>query len=128
VIAALARALDWYREDERAGRIELSRSFAERRRRRVSGHAMQAALTRQGWARRRRGVAVRSWRGYQPRKRWGMARRSEEPLTQLATRIPKELHRELKLHCVQADVKLMDFVVAALREKLATTKRAARAK
>jgi len=55
-------------------------------------------------------------------------RREEEPLTQLATRIPKPLHRELKLHCVQADVKLMDFVVAALREKLAPRKRAVRAK
>jgi predicted HicB family RNase H-like nuclease len=57
-----------------------------------------------------------------------MAKRSEEQWTQLATRIPKPLHRELKLHCVQADVKLMDFVVAALREKLATPKRAPRAK
>ena len=53
-----------------------------------------------------------------------MAERSEEQWTQLATRIPKPLHRELKLHCVLADVKLMNFVVAALREKLATTKRA----
>ena len=42
----------------------------------------------------------------------------QERWTLLATRLPKTLHRELKLHCVQADVKLMDFVVAALREKL----------
>ena len=47
-----------------------------------------------------------------------MADRQEEHWTQLATRIPKPLHRELKLHCVQADVKLMDFVVAAIQEKL----------
>ncbi|HLY38847.1 MAG TPA: hypothetical protein VKU61_12475 [Candidatus Binatia bacterium] len=53
-----------------------------------------------------------------------MAEKQDEPLSQLATRIPKELHRELKLHCVQADMKLMDFVVAAIREKLATRKRA----
>ena len=44
------------------------------------------------------------------------------------TRIPKSVHRELKLHCVTAEVSVMDFVVAALREKLATRKRAPRAK
>ena len=37
---------------------------------------------------------------------------------QLATRIPKGLHRELKLHCVKSDVSVMDFVVHALEEKL----------
>jgi len=57
-----------------------------------------------------------------------MAERQDEPWTQLATRIPKPLHRELKLYCVQEDVRLMDFVVAAIREKLAPRKRAARAK
>ncbi len=44
---------------------------------------------------------------------------SEGVLVQLATRIPKRLHRELKLHCVKSDVSVMDFVVGALREKLA---------
>jgi len=38
---------------------------------------------------------------------------------QLATRIPKALHRELKLHCVTAETSVMDFVVKALQEKLA---------
>jgi hypothetical protein len=38
---------------------------------------------------------------------------------QLATRIPKTLHRELKLHCVKADTSVMDFVVRSLEEKLA---------
>ena len=38
---------------------------------------------------------------------------------QLATRIPKALHRELKLHCVLTDVSVMEFVVKALEEKLA---------
>jgi hypothetical protein len=38
---------------------------------------------------------------------------------QLATRIPKSLHRQLKLHCVTSDTTLMDFVVASLEEKLA---------
>jgi hypothetical protein len=37
---------------------------------------------------------------------------------QLATRIPKSLHRELKLHCVHADSTVMQFVVDALEEKL----------
>jgi hypothetical protein len=53
----------------------------------------------------------------------------DEQWVQLATRIPKSLHRELKLHCVKADVKLMEFVVAALWAKLTKTtrKRAIRA-
>lgn len=37
---------------------------------------------------------------------------------QLATRIPKPLHRELKLHCVTAETSVMDFVVKAIQEKL----------
>ena len=41
-----------------------------------------------------------------------------EVWVQLATRIPKNLHRELKLHCVKSDVSVMDFVVKALEEKL----------
>ena len=43
----------------------------------------------------------------------------DEPQVQLATRIPKSLHRELKLHCVRTDTSVMGFVVAALKEKLA---------
>lgn len=42
-----------------------------------------------------------------------------EVWVQLATRIPKQLHRELKLHCVKSDVSVMDFVVNALQDKLA---------
>ena len=41
-----------------------------------------------------------------------------EVWVQLATRIPKALHRELKLHCVKNDVSVMEFVVRALEEKL----------
>ncbi len=37
---------------------------------------------------------------------------------QLATRIPKGLHRELKMHCVRTDLSVMGFVVSALEEKL----------
>jgi predicted HicB family RNase H-like nuclease len=42
----------------------------------------------------------------------------EEPWVQLATRIPKELHRRLKLHCVTHDAMLQQFVTEAVREKL----------
>ena len=49
-------------------------------------------------------------------------RREDGPWVQLATRIPDELRRELKLHCVRAEVSVMDFVIAALREKLAKDK------
>ena len=52
--------------------------------------------------------------------------KTDESITQLATRIPKELHRELKLHCVHADTSVMDFVVAALKEKLARQGRGGR--
>ena len=49
-----------------------------------------------------------------------MARETtEEVLTQLATRIPKELHRRLKWYCVTHDIAVMEFVVEALKEKLA---------
>ena len=42
----------------------------------------------------------------------------DEPVAQLATRIPKELHRRLKLYCVTHDIVLMHFVVEAIQEKL----------
>ncbi len=38
---------------------------------------------------------------------------------QLATRIPKSLHRQVKLHCIQSDVSLTEFIVQALEEKMA---------
>jgi predicted HicB family RNase H-like nuclease len=41
-----------------------------------------------------------------------------EAWVQLATRIPRRLHREMKLHCVAQEVSLMTFVIDALREKL----------
>ena len=47
-----------------------------------------------------------------------MAKREDEVWVQLATRIPKELHRRLKLHCVETDTSVMDFVVSSLDEKL----------
>jgi len=42
----------------------------------------------------------------------------EEAWTQLATRIPKELHRRLKLYCVTHEIVLMHFVTEAIEEKL----------
>ncbi len=42
----------------------------------------------------------------------------KEVWVQLATRVPKVLHRELKLYCVRSDMSLMNFVVGALQEKL----------
>ena len=50
---------------------------------------------------------------------------AEEPLTQLATRIPHSLHRRLRIHCVTHDLILMHFVVAAIEEKLARSPGAA---
>ena len=43
---------------------------------------------------------------------------TDEPLVQLATRIPKALHREMKVACVQQDGTVMAFVIAAIRAKL----------
>ena len=48
----------------------------------------------------------------------GIEEEGEEVWTQLATRIPKELHRRLKLYCVTHDIALMHFVVEAIEEKL----------
>jgi predicted HicB family RNase H-like nuclease len=47
-----------------------------------------------------------------------MAKAGDEVWVQLATRIPKELHRRLKLHCVETDTSVMEFVVSSLEEKL----------
>jgi hypothetical protein len=48
-----------------------------------------------------------------------MARSDEEAWIQIAPRIPKSLHRDLRVHCVSQDVSVMGFVTAAIREKLA---------
>ena len=45
-------------------------------------------------------------------------RRADEPVTQLATRIPKDLHHRLKLHCVTREIAVQDFVVQAIEQKL----------
>ena len=53
--------------------------------------------------------------------------KAEDVWVQLATRIPKELHRRLKLHCVTHEVSVMEFVVKALEDKLAHDTRGKRA-
>jgi predicted HicB family RNase H-like nuclease len=47
-----------------------------------------------------------------------MANKDDDVLIQLATRIPKSLHREIKLHCVSSSISVMEFVAAALEDKL----------
>ena len=44
--------------------------------------------------------------------------KTDEPIAQLATRIPKELHRRVKLYCVTHEIVLMHFVTEAIEEKL----------
>ena len=43
----------------------------------------------------------------------------DEPIAQLATRIPKDLHRRLKLHCVTHEIAVQDFVTQAIKTEWA---------
>ena len=63
-----------------------------------------------------------SWAASGLEEEGGLTVQAEEP--QLATRIPKELHRRLKLHCVTNDIAVMEFVVEALEKKLGRKTRA----
>jgi hypothetical protein len=65
------------------------------------------------------------WCGEEGTGGWSMAQTEELVRAQLATQIPKALHRELRLHCVYAEIVLMDFVMQALEEKLARSRGAA---
>jgi predicted HicB family RNase H-like nuclease len=47
-----------------------------------------------------------------------MPTKDDDILIQLATRIPKVLHRAIKLHCVETNISVMDFVANALEDKL----------
>lgn len=47
-----------------------------------------------------------------------MSTPTDEEFVQLATRVPKRLHRALKLHCVKNEQSVMDFVVTALAKAL----------
>jgi predicted HicB family RNase H-like nuclease len=44
--------------------------------------------------------------------------KDDDVLIQLATRIPKSLHRQIKLHCVSTGISVMEFVAASLEDKL----------
>jgi predicted HicB family RNase H-like nuclease len=47
-----------------------------------------------------------------------MVAQNDEVMVQLATRLPKELHRRVRVHCVKTETTLMAFVIQALAEKL----------
>lgn len=44
--------------------------------------------------------------------------KTDDVLIQLATRIPRSLHRNIKLYCVEQGISVMDFVASALDAKL----------
>lgn len=44
---------------------------------------------------------------------------SDEPMVQLATRVPRRLQQALKVHCVREEVAIQTFVITALRDRLA---------
>ncbi len=47
-----------------------------------------------------------------------MASKDDEALVTLATRIPKSLHHQLRIYSVETGISQMEFVCAALQEKL----------
>ena len=53
----------------------------------------------------------------------GMPRGEAVVWVELATRIPKSLHRALKLHGVTAETSVMDYVVRVIEERLARSTR-----
>lgn len=46
------------------------------------------------------------------------AKDSSDVFVTLATRIPKQLHHELRVYSVESGISQMEFVCAALQEKL----------
>jgi hypothetical protein len=47
-----------------------------------------------------------------------MASKDDEAFVTLATRIPKSLHHQLRIYSVETGISQMEFVCAALQEKL----------
>ena len=45
-------------------------------------------------------------------------KKPEEPLVQMGTRLPAALMQRVRIHCVEREVAVMDFIADALREKL----------
>ena len=56
------------------------------------------------------------------RRKAEAATTADDPGTQLATRIPKTLQRRVRVFCVESEVSIMEFVVAAIREKVSGVK------
>jgi hypothetical protein len=55
-----------------------------------------------------------------PRRRQRTPRASDgEPTATLATRIPKALHRRLRLYCVEHGINAQEVVEQAIRKRLA---------
>ena len=48
---------------------------------------------------------------------------TDDILVQLATRVPRGLHRAIKLHCVDVGISVMTFVEDALTTKLVRDKK-----
>jgi hypothetical protein len=48
----------------------------------------------------------------------GKVQAPSEPLVQLTSRVPRQLRQRVRLHCVQEDRLMQDFVTEALREYL----------
>jgi len=63
----------------------------------------------------------------QPSRKMRLVVQHDEELVQLATRIPRRIARRLKEFCVRHDVRMQSFVRSALAEKLAHSRRSARA-
>jgi hypothetical protein len=42
----------------------------------------------------------------------------EDDLVQLATRVPKSLHRAVRVHCIETETSVMQMVTQAIAEKL----------
>ena len=45
-------------------------------------------------------------------------KKANEPVAQLATRVPSSLLKRLKVHCVQRQQTVQEFVREAIRERL----------
>jgi hypothetical protein len=45
-------------------------------------------------------------------------KKAEEPLVQMATRVPASLLQRVKIHCVERERSVMEFVAEAVSEKL----------
>jgi hypothetical protein len=43
---------------------------------------------------------------------------ADEPMVQMATRVPASLVQQVKVWCVEREISVMQFVAEALREKL----------